>query len=199
MATSATVGSGAVGGIFTPTLLTGALLGGLLGHAAGVVWPHQIGGPAAYALVGMGGFLAATTRAPLMSILMVFEMTLDYGVVLPLMLVSVTAYFTARRFDHDSIYSESLRRKQSGQPAPDPLVMRVSDLMKPPPPSVPEAAPFSEIVRFFASHPYNTLQVVSKNNRLQGAIDLHDVKNSLQETELTSLVTAADLMHFYWS
>ena len=197
LATSATVGSGAVGGIFTPTLLIGALLGGLLGHAAGAVWPNQIGGPEAYALVGMGGFLAATTRAPLMSMLMVFEMTLDYGVVLPLMLVSVTAYFTARRLDHDSIYSDSLRRKQSAQPEPEPLAMHVSDLMKPPPPSVRETAPFSEVARFFASHPYNSLQVVSENNRLRGVIVLHDVKNNLQETELAGVVTASDLMHIH--
>jgi CIC family chloride channel protein len=197
LATSATVGSGAVGGIFTPTLLIGALLGGLLGHAAGAVWPNQIGGPEAYALVGMGGFLAATTRAPLMSMLMVFEMTLDYGVVLPLKLVSVTAYFTARRLDHDSIYSDSLRQKQSAQPDPEPLAMHVSDLMKPPPPSVRESAPFSEVARFFASHPYNSLQVVSETNRLRGVIVLHDVKNNLQETELTGVVTAFDLMHIH--
>lgn len=96
VATAATTGSGAVGGVFTPTMFTGAMLGALLGHLVRAGWPGTTTATPAYALVGISGFLAAATRAPLMSMLMIFEMTLDYGMVLPVMLVTVTAYYTAR-------------------------------------------------------------------------------------------------------
>jgi CIC family chloride channel protein len=84
--TASTVGSGAVGGVFTPTLFVGAAIGALAGGVLHLALPAAVAVGSAYALVGMGGFLAATTHAPLMSILMIFEMTLDYQVVLPLML-----------------------------------------------------------------------------------------------------------------
>ena len=144
-ATAVTIGSGAVGGVFTPTMFTGAMAGYLAGHAAAAVWPGHTAGPQAYALAGMGGFLAATTRAPLMAMLMLFEMTLDYGIVLPLMSVCVIAYYTARSMEGDSIYSESLRRKQPRTTHAEVSALRVRDLMKPPPPGVLENTPFSEI------------------------------------------------------
>ena len=96
LATAATVGSGAVGGVFTPTLFLGCAIGALFGAVLHSLLPGVTSVPAAYALVGMGGFLAATTHAPLTSILMLFEMTLDYDMVLPLMLACVTAHYTAK-------------------------------------------------------------------------------------------------------
>jgi CIC family chloride channel protein len=193
-ATAATAGSGAVGGVFTPTLSTGAMLGGLLGHAAVALWPGQTAGPQAYALVGMGGFLAAVTRAPLMSMLMVFEMTLNYGVIAPLMLVSVIAYYTASSLLTDSIYAEALRRKRGAAEAHEPKISSVSDLMQPSPPTVHESAPFREIARFFMSQPFDQLLVVSQDGHLLGTIALQDVKNELQDAELANLLTAADLV-----
>jgi CIC family chloride channel protein len=110
MSTAATVGSGAVGGVFTPTLFVGAAIGAIAGGGLHALLPHVASSGGAYALVGMGGFLAATTHAPLMSILMIFEMTLDYQVVLPLMLACVTAHYTAKVYrGGDSIYDEALR------------------------------------------------------------------------------------------
>jgi len=84
--TASTVGSGAVGGVFTPTLFIGAAVGALTGSALRFALPHMSSGTGAFAVVGMGGFLAATTHAPLTSVLMIFEMTLDHQVVLPLIL-----------------------------------------------------------------------------------------------------------------
>ena len=113
LATSATVGSGSVGGVFTPTLFIGCAVGSLVGELVHLLLPHITSAPAAYALVGMGGFLAATTHAPLTSILMIFEMTLDYDIVLPLMLACVTAHYTAKIYRAgDSVYSASLKRKR---------------------------------------------------------------------------------------
>lgn len=113
-ATAATVGSGAVGGVFTPTLFVGAVLGAIVGSAMNKLFPAHAAPVAMYAMVGMGAFLAATTHAPILAILMLFEMTLDYAIVLPLMLACVVAYYVARGINPDSIYSESLRRKAAG-------------------------------------------------------------------------------------
>src|SRR5262249_21654685 len=150
--------------------------------------------PQAYALVGMGGFLAATTRAPLMAILMLFEMTLNYGIVLPLMSVCVIAYYTARSLEGDSIYSESLRRKQPRTTHAEVSALRVRDLMKPPPPGVLENTPFSEIARRFANQPYRHLLVVTLQNQLRGVVALRDVENYLQRGQSNEWATAASMM-----
>ncbi|HUA87972.1 MAG TPA: ClcB-like voltage-gated chloride channel protein [Steroidobacteraceae bacterium] len=130
-ATSATVGSGAVGGIFTPTLFIGCAIGALVGQGLHALLPSITSEPAAYALVGMGGFMAATTHAPLTSILMLFEMTLDYGIVLPLMLACVTAHYTAKVYSRgQSVYSAALRRGD-GLAGGDWHLRTVEPLMKP--------------------------------------------------------------------
>lgn len=109
LATAFTIGSGAIGGAFTPTLFVGAALGALYGGAAHALFPFSTAPQSAYAVVGMGAMLAGTTYAPLMSILMVFELTGDYQIVLPLMLACVTAYYTVQRYRGAmSIYAESL-------------------------------------------------------------------------------------------
>jgi CIC family chloride channel protein len=115
LATAATVGSGAVGGVFTPTLFLGCAIGALFGGVLHALLPGVTSVPAAYALVGMGGFLAATTHAPLTAILMLFEMTLDYDMVLPLMLACVTAHYTAKVYRRgESIYHAALKGRASG-------------------------------------------------------------------------------------
>src|SRR5581483_191406 len=111
LATSATVGSGAVGGVFTPTLFIGCAVGALFGGVVHSLLPGITSVPAAYALIGMGGFLAATTHAPLTSILMLFEMTADYQIVLPLMLACVAAHYAAKVYRRgESVYHASLNR-----------------------------------------------------------------------------------------
>ncbi len=113
IATATTIGSGAVGGVFTPTLFIGAAFGSLFGTAMGAIFPGMTSPSSAYAIVGMGAFLAATTHAPLMSILMIFEMTLEYKITLPLMLACVIAYTVAREYHNsESIYAGALRRKR---------------------------------------------------------------------------------------
>lgn len=109
IATAASAGSGAVGGVFTPTLFVGAALGSLYGVGLqALLPPGAVSTPASYAVVGMGAMLAATTYAPLMSILMIFEMTLSYEVMLPLMLACITGYALAQRIRPASVYAKSL-------------------------------------------------------------------------------------------
>ncbi len=109
LATAATTGSGAVGGVFTPTIFVGAMLGQIAGSAVHAVWPGS-SPPVVYAVIGMGAFLAATTHAPLMSFLIVFEMTLEYQLVPALMLACLAAYHTSRAIRPQSIYYGALHR-----------------------------------------------------------------------------------------
>jgi CIC family chloride channel protein len=183
LATAVTAGSGAVGGVFTPTLFTGAMIGCLFGHGVQAIWPSAGINPQAYALVGMGGFLAATTHAPLMAITMVLGMTLDYGLVPELMVVSVISYYAGRLVQRDSIYSESLRRKQPPSTPADISALRVRDVMKPPSQTLPETATFSEVTRLFASAPYRHLPVVNAQNQLRGVVTLQDVEKQLERGE----------------
>jgi len=109
VATGASVGSGAIGGGFTPTLFVGAAVGALYGSGLHALFPAgDLSAVSSYAVVGMGALLAATTYAPLMSILMIFEMTLSYEVMLPLMLACITGFVIAQRIRPDSVYAKSL-------------------------------------------------------------------------------------------
>lgn len=107
LATALSYGSGAIGGVFTPTLFVGAALGALYGHALAGVFPEADPAVVSYALVGMGAFLASVTYAPLMSIMMIFELTLNYDIVLPLMLACVIGHYIAHRFRPDSLYRKA--------------------------------------------------------------------------------------------
>ncbi len=119
LATAASVGSGALGGVFTPTLFVGAALGALYGTALQRLFPAgSLSAVSSYAVVGMGALLAATTHAPLMSILMIFEMTLSYEVMLPLMLACMTGYVVAQRIRPASVYAKSLARNRMARRMP---------------------------------------------------------------------------------
>jgi len=194
VATAATAGSGAVGGVFTPTICVGAALGFLFGYPVHHLWPATTASADAYALVGMGCFLAATTRAPIMAILMLFEMTLDYAIVLPLMMSCVAAYYVAQGTGGESIYAEALRRKKALAPDPRLATLRIGDLMKPNPPCIGERARFRDAAKFFASNRYNYLYVTDAENRFRGAISLHDMKPFLNDAEVADLALALDVM-----
>lgn len=188
-ATVACVGSGAVGGVFTPTLFLGASFGALFGDAVGRTLQRWSASPSAYALVGMGAFLAGATHAPLTAILMLFEMTLDYGIVLPLMLACVTAYYTARAIDPASLYSGKLAHRH------EPLERTIRELIRPNPLTVRPDTTFEELVALFGAHRHNYIYVVDERARLLGAVGLHDIKSLLSRPELSQLVLASELMH----
>jgi CIC family chloride channel protein len=110
-ATSTSVGSGTPGGAFTPSLFIGAALGGTTGHLLHMLAPERANAPGAYALVGMAALCAATTHAPLMSAVLVFELSGDYSIVLPLLFATATATIVARRVRPTSVYTDELRRR----------------------------------------------------------------------------------------
>jgi len=197
LATSATFGSGAVGGVFTPTLFVGASLGFLFGHAAQYFPGHLLINPSAFALVGMGAFLAGTTHAPIMAIIMIFELTLDYQIILPLMLACVVGYYTSVSIEKRSIYSEALRRKGAGDYRRQLAELHVRDLMKPNPLTIQPTARFAEIGEKFIVSPVNYLYVTD-NEQFVGAVALHDIKRYLNSPDLAALVIAEDIVRYHF-
>jgi CIC family chloride channel protein len=194
LATASSFGSGAPGGVFTPSLFMGASAGYLFGTAVHSFWPSGAVDPQAFALVGMGAFLSAASYAPVMAVIMLFEMTLSYDIILPLMLCNVIAYYTAKGLQGESLYSEALRRKAAETTAPTLPVGSVRDLMKGKPPTAVATARFADIARMFLSVRVNNIYVTNEQERFVGAVSLHDIKPYLSDADLASLVIASDVM-----
>jgi len=104
MATASCYASGNAGGIFGPALFMGAMTGGALGGAAHYLLPDYTGGVGAYALVGMGAAFAGIVRVPLTSVIMIFEITRDYSIIVPLMIANLLSYFISSRLQEEPIY-----------------------------------------------------------------------------------------------
>lgn len=199
LATAVTVGSGTVGGIFTPTLFLGAasgsLFGGLLHYAGqGVTLPSG-----AFALVGMGSMLAATTHSPLLAMLMIFELSLNYSLMPPLMLACAISTLVARRLHKESIYTEPLRRKGLEWDRESPQLgaateRTVGDFMLQPIPPLRENTAFREIADRFLTCSNNFLPVVDENQRLLGVVALQDLKEYLNAGHELNGVIAYDVM-----
>jgi CIC family chloride channel protein len=196
-ATSATVGSGAPGGVFTPTLLLGAALGGAFGEGVHALAPAHTAASGAYALVGMGAMLAATTHAPLVSVVFMFEVTQDLPLLLPLMLACVIATLTARRIRPRSIYEEELERRGltwEGSPEERALrAIRVRDVMRTNVPLLPPSLALSDVVKAFLTTRVDVLYIGDGAGRLVGAIGFQDAKSGFGKPELEGLAIAADL------
>lgn len=192
LATAASFGSGAPGGVFTPTLLVGAALGYLFGFAVHQVWPEGAADPRAFALVGMGALLAAASHAPVMAIIMLFEMTLSYDIIMPLMLCSVVAYYTARGIEDNSLYSEALKKKAAEAPAPVLLPRTAGDLQRETV-AVALTDHFEDIARRFLQNRYEEIYVTDVSGRYAGVISLHDIKPHLNDETVATLVIAEDL------
>lgn len=199
LATVIAVGAGTVGGVFTPTLFLGAGLGSVLGgvlHCLGIATALPTG---AFALVGMGSMLAATTHSPLLAIIAIFELSLNYSVMPPLMLACAVSTLMARRLHSESVYTEPLRRKGltlAGESlrAGAATERTVGDLMREPVPPVLESTSFREVADRFLTNSNNFLPVVDANRRLVGIVSLHDLKQHLHAGQELNSVIAYDLM-----
>jgi chloride channel protein, CIC family len=184
LATSATVGSGGVGGVLTPSLFVGAAIGALVGGVFHGLVPHIASVPEAYALVGMGGFLAATTQAPLTSIVMIFEMTLDYNILLPLMLACVTAHYTAKVYRKgQSVYHATLSRALVAEHGDDWRLRTVETLVKPPAAVVSGTTSLADIYDQLPKRPLQRVYVTSGDD-LIAWFDPRKVLERLQKGEI---------------
>ncbi|WP_198294763.1 ClcB-like voltage-gated chloride channel protein [Burkholderia ubonensis] len=195
LATAATAGSGAIGGVFTPTLFVGAVLGSLFGLGMQALWPGHTSAYFAYAMVGMGAFLAGATQAPLMAILMIFEMTLSYQVVLPLMVSCVVAYFVARATGTTSMYEITLRHHQDAQERLRIRTTQMRELIQPAQTVVPLTASVADMTRVFLEYPVKYLYVTDDAGRFRGAVALKDITCDLLDRRDTTDKTAAHYAH----
>jgi CIC family chloride channel protein len=194
ISTSATVGSGAAGGILTPTLFMGAAMGALFGDTVHLIDPHSGSELAAYAVVGMGGFLAATTHAPLTSILLIFEMTLDYEVVLPLMLACVTGHYVARIYRRgESVYTHSLTTKGPGDEEEWHL-RQITALIRPPPSVLLRDQPLSAALEENIGRGSPRAYVVDGDKQLVGQLDPASLARELRSQALSPAVTVGQFM-----
>jgi CIC family chloride channel protein len=188
-----------VGGVFTPTLFLGAALGSLVGATLQLAGLGAQLPLAAFGLVGMGSVLAATTQSPLLAIIMVFELSLNYSIMPPLMLACVVATLVARALHLESIYLQPLREKgialvrESSKPG-SALELTVGDYMHAPVPPLRDTTPFREIANRFLASTYNFLPVVNQEERFIGVVALHDLKEHLNAGPELNSVIAADLM-----
>jgi CIC family chloride channel protein len=184
LATSATVGSGAVGGVLTPTLFIGSAVGALVGGVLHHLMPAIVSVPAAYALIGMGSFLSATTLAPLTSILMLFEMTGDYEIVLPLMLACVTSHYTAKVYRNGkSVYHASLQGAFSAEGSDDWRLRTVETLVKPAAAVVPDTMSLGEVFEKLPKRPLERVFVV-KAGELVSWLNPREVLEKVHHSEL---------------
>jgi len=193
-ATALTTGSGAVGGVFTPTLFMGAAIGWLFGHAMQLLWPQLVSPPFAYAMVGMGAFLAAATSAPLMAILMIFEMTLSYQIMLPLMLSCVVAYFIARSIDGSSMYEITIKRNQEEKEKLRLRQTQMRELIRPADTVLPLEARLTDMAQMFSAHSVKYVYIVDAAQRFQGVVALQDLTAVLMNDQGSSDRTAADFL-----
>jgi CIC family chloride channel protein len=172
VATLATVGSGAVGGVFTPALFFGCLMGEIFGQLVQHFLPQLAAAPFTYAIVGMAAFLAGATQAPLMAILMVFEMTLSYQVMLPLMAACVLAYFVAHAANAGSMYDITLRRQAQRDEQRRLRTLHMRDLVQPAQTVVALDADLHTMGQLFQQYPVKYLYVTDAQMHYQGVVPL---------------------------
>ncbi len=195
-ATSLTLAIGGSGGVFAPSLFMGAMLGSAFGLGAHDLLPTATAGAGAYGLVGMGAVFAAAGRAPITAVLIVFELTGDYSIILPLMLAVVIATGISRRLSADSIYTLKLRRRGIDIERPalgGPLAgLRVAEAMQPPPRPLSARAGVPEVTAAFLRERRSVLPVVDEAGLLLGILSAREVERDIGSEEADAAALAED-------
>lgn len=201
LATSFTLGAGGSGGVFAPSLFLGAVAGSVLGVALSAVgFIPENGSPAAYALVGMAAVVAGTTHAPLTAILMLFELTQNVYVLLPIMLAAVVATIVSQIVERDSIYTYKLRREGVLVGAARDLTLlrrlRVSDVE---PTAIPDepiypSDPLSKLIAMHANYNVPDFVVVDPTGGYMGMVTGADIRSALIDREAVPLLLVAELL-----
>ena len=198
VATSITLNAGGSGGLFTPSLYVGAAAGGAFGVALAQLLPNATIRPEAYAIVGMGALVAASTHAPITGILLVFEMTNDYALVLPLMLATVISYLVAHRLEPDSLYSGWLRRRgeriEQGTDETALSNLRVREAYDEHARMIRERDDVGQLLEHLGHDEQLVFPVLDAESRLCGVIDIAQLGRVAKDYgNLAALVLAVDL------
>lgn len=197
LATSLTLGSGNSGGIFAPSLFMGAMTGGAFGHLVNLFWPNQTASPGAYALVGMAGLVAGTTHAPLTALLIIFEMTNDYRIILPLMVTVAIASVIARFLFKPSIYTVKLLKRgidiRSGKDIGVLRATKVNEVMDTRFETIRSDLSLKQIFHRVADSTESYFVVVDRGDEFKGMVTLQDLRSLITQQHAAELILAADI------
>jgi len=188
ISTSITTGSGGSGGVFAPSLYLGALVGGVIGSGLHALFPHHTAPPGAYALVTMGALVAGTTHAPITAILIIFELTNAYTIILPLMISCIVSTLVTTKLQKESIYTMKLARRginlNRGQELNVLKSRHVRDVMRPEFELIPTNMPFKALLQFVSESVHSFFFVINSKNKLIGILSLDDIRRVMMDIDV---------------
>jgi CIC family chloride channel protein len=195
VATPTCYSSGNAGGIFGPSLFIGAMIGGATGGVAHSLFPSVTANPGAYALVGMGTAFAGIVRTPFTSVIMIFEMTRDYSIIVPLMISNMISFMISRRLQPEPIY-EALALQEgvylpTGEEREEMAGPPVGDLMSPDVPLLSPGADLETALSFLNSNKANAWPV-GDNKSVLGLITREELEGAKQNATLVQHLFKAD-------
>ena len=197
IATSLTIGIGGSGGVFAPSLFIGAMLGAAFGAGAHDLLPGTAGAVGAYALVGMGAVFAGASRAPITAVVILFELTGQYSIILPLMLAIVLATTTSRLLTRDTIYTLKLRRRGIDLEGPAPGARigaeTVASVMEPLPAPLLTSLQLTDAADRLSQSGHGALPVHDPSGAYMGIITARAVAKALAEQPEGAPAVAGDL------
>ncbi|MFG2432021.1 chloride channel protein [Streptomyces sp. NPDC048590] len=198
IATSLTIGIGGSGGVFAPSLFIGAMLGAAYGAVAHGLLPGSAGAVGAYALVGMGAVFAGAARAPITAVVILFELTGEYSIILPLMLAIVLATATSRLLTRDTIYTLKLRRRGIDLDGPAPGArlgaQPVSSVMEPLPAPLRATVRLGDAAALLSLSGHGALPVVGADDAYLGVVTARAVAEAMAEQPDAAPTAAGDLV-----
>ncbi len=194
-ATSLTIAIGGSGGVFAPSLFMGAMLGSAYGAGVHHLLPGLTGPAGAYGLVAMGAVFAAAARAPITAVIIIFELTGDYRIILPLMLAIAIATGVSSLINHDTIYTLKLRRRgidlMRGRSANLMQLLIVADAMQPAPTQLQTTTSLNEAIARIAETPTDGLPAIDEHGRYRGTLSTEQLEQAMRENALDA--TAGEL------
>jgi CIC family chloride channel protein len=197
LSTSITLGSGGSGGVFAPMLYIGAMVGGAYGSLLHRIFPDITAPGGAYATVGMGAVVAAGAHAPITTILILFELTNEYRIILPILVSCIFATLASRAISTDSIYTRKLLRKginiEGGRDINVMQALSVRDAMTEEVMPLPESTPFRELLHIVTTSRSPYFPVVDRSGDMTGIISFSDLRDLLFDEALRDLVVAGDI------
>jgi CIC family chloride channel protein len=198
LATSITIGSGGSGGIFAPSLFMGAMAGGAFGAVVHHFFPSVAASPGAYAVVGMGAVVAATTHGPLQAIMIIYEMTGNYKIILPLMVTCIISCLIARRLCAESIYTFKLIRRginiRGGTELNILSSMPVKNVMYHTVEMVPENMNLKKFAEVLPKSRSNNFVVVDAEEKISGVLTFLDYYDKLFNNKIADHMKVKDIM-----
>jgi len=197
-ATALTLGSGGAGGVFAPALFIGAVTGGAFGGVAHALLPQYTANSGAYAAVGIGAFLAAATHAPLTAIFLLFEMTGNYLIIIPIMLSSIIGTVVAARLNQDSIDTVDFSRDginlHEGREIAVMKSIKVGRVLCEDVDFISEQANVDQLLTIFSmARDSLYFPVIDESGRMTGVISMQDVKSILHDEELRLSVRVGNI------